>query len=136
MGIKFRNTKKQSKIIDIFKSENAPISASQIYDKLNLTYKTNLSTVYRCLSKLQKLDIIKKDTYQDATCYYSMNTEEDVHYLVCNKCNDVIKLNSCPLTKVISDIYKTTGFDISSHEIKLSGICSKCRGAMDEVNNS
>lgn len=131
MNIKYRKTKKQMKILDIFKEEKSPISASQLYEKINTIYTTNLSTIYRSLQKLEELEIIKKSMYQNGTCYYTLNSNDDIHYLVCNKCNEVVKLNSCPLTKVIKDISNKTGFSITSHDVKLNGICPKCK---EEIN--
>ena len=53
-----KNTKHRSKIIDILKCSNNPLTAEEIYDKCVKTENMNLSTIYRNLKVLNENVVI------------------------------------------------------------------------------
>ncbi|MEG2646074.1 MAG: transcriptional repressor [Clostridia bacterium] len=124
--IKTRNTLKKEKIIKIFKRAEKPMSSQEIYCILKKTIDINLSTVYRALNTLVKTNFITKELRQNGITYYEINDHIHKHYLVCNKCNSVLKLKECPIDNLAMEISKKTGYTITDHELEFRGICPNC----------
>ena len=88
-----KNTKHRSKIIDILKCSNNPLTAEEIYDKCVKTENMNLSTIYRNLKVLNENDVIEKAVKQDGTYCYMLKDNKHSHLLICTKCKKRRKHN-------------------------------------------
>lgn len=125
--VKVRNSKNRSIVLDTIKNEASPISADKIYESMNKIQKINLSTIYRILNTLTNQKLITKQIGQDGIFYYEINDNTHKHNIICDKCNNVTKINYCPIKEIESTIKKETNFDITNHIIEFHGICEKCR---------
>ena len=122
-----KNTKHRSKIIDILKCSNNPLTAEEIYDKCVKTENMNLSTIYRNLKVLNENDVIEKAVKQDGTYCYMLKDNKHSHLLICTKCKKCIKLYECPVYILDEKIEKKTGYKLQSHNLEMYGLCPKCR---------
>lgn len=119
-----KTTKNRELILSVFKNNNLPLCAEDIYTKLN--NKINIATIYRNLNLLSDKGILSKFVFEDGKMYYKLNNNEHTHKLVCNICHKVTSIKNCPMELLSKNITKTTGFQITSHNLELKGICPKC----------
>ena len=119
-------SKNKEKIIEILKIAGKPINVQYIYESLNSDNKVNLSTVYRCINSLCDENIISREVRNDKNAYYTLNTNEHIHQLICDICKDTILIDECPISTISKQIEDKTGFCITNHSVQLKGICKKC----------
>ena len=87
-----------------------------------------LATVYRTLTLLERVGLVRKLEVGDGIARYELNEkDESPHcHLVCAKCNRVIE-KSCPCTKKIRNFFEIDDFSITDHSLVLFGLCSECQ---------
>ncbi|MDD2494128.1 MAG: transcriptional repressor [Tissierellia bacterium] len=128
-----KNTKQRHMILSIIKSEKKPVTAEEIYIKLNKNKgNINLSTVYRTLNILSEKNILLKILKEDGTASYQINDNLHNHYITCYKCHNSILIDKCPIKDFSEKISKDTGYVITGHSLQLTGLCPKCS---KHVNN-
>ncbi|SHG91606.1 Fur family transcriptional regulator [Tepidibacter thalassicus] len=127
-GYKLTNQRKGI-IKTLFEHKNHFLSAEEIFSKLKeKNIKTNLSTVYRNLEILEKIDIIHKINIDGNYFKYELiqNKKQHNHVIICKNCGKTEKINFCPLEKIISNI-TNNNFVLTDHKFELYGYCNKCK---------
>jgi Fe2+ or Zn2+ uptake regulation protein len=100
----------------------------------NLKGKIALSTLYRVLNDLKKINVIKEfnTPEKETVVELSIHEEEDHHHhIFCKKCGDVEDINlssklEFDLDKEIIEIQNSLKFTVEEHTLELIGICSNC----------
>jgi len=100
----------------------------------NLKGKIALSTLYRVLNVLKKINVIKEfnTPEKETVVELSIHEEEDHHHhIFCKKCGDVQDINlsnklEVDLDKEIIEIQNSLKFTVEEHTLELIGICSNC----------
>jgi Fe2+ or Zn2+ uptake regulation protein len=100
----------------------------------NLKGKIALSTLYRVLNDLKKINVIKEfnTPEKETVVELSIHEEEDHHHhIFCKKCGDVQDINlssklEVDLEKEIIEIQNSLKFTVEEHTLELIGICSNC----------
>ncbi len=100
----------------------------------NLKGKIALSTLYRVLNDLKKINVIKEfnTPEKETVVELSIHEEEDHHHhIFCKKCGDVQDINlssnfEVDLDKEIIEIQNSLKFTVEEHTLELIGICSNC----------
>lgn len=122
-----KKTKPRMAIFEIFQNQDRPISAQEIYSLLEQE-KSPLwySTIYRVLEDFSSKNVIRRiDFNYINTSLYVASSFPHYHYAMCEKCLQPIIMRQCPINQ---DEIKLDdeNFKVTSHEIQLYGICSKC----------
>ena len=120
-----KNTKPRMEILKVLEQSNSPLTAEEIYAKLNKK-DINLSTVYRTLNTFDNCHIVKKEINKRKENIFSLEGE-DTHILVCVKCHRSIPLKGCPYHEANEELEKTTGFLIEDHNTEIYGVCPDCQ---------
>ncbi|MDD4876091.1 MAG: transcriptional repressor [Dehalococcoidales bacterium] len=88
--------------------------------------RLSLSTVYRTLQILKKLDLIEELHFDEAHHHYEVKSSSEHQHLVCLGCGKVIEVE-CPLSsKMRRDVARENNFKITGVEIRMEGYCHKC----------
>jgi Fur family ferric uptake transcriptional regulator len=119
-------TKKRMAILMLLEKTKSPMTAEEIYKAAVNDINMNLSTTYRTLAILSEKGILLKNLSHDGKTYYQINNHQHKHQLVCNICNEVVPISTCPLTELEESLQEKTGFTITGHSLEFSGICPKC----------
>lgn len=120
-------TKTRNIVLDIFKSTDRILNASEVYDICkDRNFDINLSTVYRICEVLSSKKILDKVINSNRINGYRLATSSHFHVLRCNSCDKTIKIN-CPFNVLSQYIESNTGFTLTKHDIDISGICSECK---------
>ncbi|SFR78775.1 Fur family transcriptional regulator [Anaeromicropila populeti] len=119
-------TKNRMIILTILENSILPLTAEDIYDTCLKTTKMNYSTVYRTLSVLYDKGILLKTYNLDGILSYKLNSNDHKHFLTCTKCNKSIPIAFCPLTALETNLAEETGFQITGHNLEITGLCPDC----------
>lgn len=129
-GIK--KTKQRLDIYHILANASKPLTATEIYDKLNSQKDGTgyaFSTVYRCLQTFESAGILTKSTaVTNEDAMYELRLEQHRHYAICLKCKERFPLRTC----FLGDLKKMLpanmeDFNITGHQLEIYGYCPKCQ---------
>lgn len=125
----YRITPIRTAILSRFTSREAPLSAIDIKNALRREgIPLNKTTVYRELSSLKKVGIIKEIILGDRTRRYEMADGDHHHHLVCVRCKNV---EDVPLKEDLDNeeywISRFKHFKVQSHSLEFFGVCAKCK---------
>lgn len=124
LGIKV--TKQRKTIIKILENTNTPLTADDIYERVEDKDTINYSTVYRTLSLLDEKGAVTKIGEPGGKTYYQLKRHYHEHKIECVECHECITINQCPLDAFSCMLNKETGFIITEHHLQIKGICPKC----------
>jgi Fur family ferric uptake transcriptional regulator len=110
--------------------ENSPdhISAEEIYAQVAATYPhVNISTVYRTLDLLKKLNLVFEINLGEGRVRYHAEESGHHHHLVCQGCNKVIDIDEATLSELRDVLKRDYDFDAELRHVGIFGLCRACR---------
>lgn len=103
------------------------LTADSIYIDLKKDNpELSLGTVYRNLTKLTEIGVIKKVSLPNQVDKFDKNLEPHAH-LICDICGSITDINIYGVSKFLNNISKDEDISISKYEITFNGICKKCK---------
>jgi Fur family ferric uptake transcriptional regulator len=115
-------------VLDVLHKADYHISAEEIFQQVKVVYPyANISTVYRTLELLKKLDLITEIDMGDGCIRYHLLEKGHHHHLICSKCGKVIELPESLLVELKKKLEDNYQFQADIKHLALFGICSKCR---------
>jgi len=129
----YKLTKPRIKLIEVICENDFFMSTDEIYRKVrNKSEGHSISTIYRSISILEEVGVLKK-IYIVNICYYKLEETGKHEFHVqakCVKCNKIIGINeeeiSEALDSSIEKLNKKQNIVIKSTNVVLSGICKEC----------
>ena len=110
------------------------LTAEEIYDYVKRRYPDiGIATVYRTIQVLSDLNLIDKLNLDDGYVRYEISRENKKepchhhHHLICLECGSIYAFQDDLLETLEERINETMGFKVVDHEVKLYGLCKKCR---------
>ena len=123
-----RLTPQRMLVIEALHSADRHISAEEIYEQLHSRYPyANISTVYRTLELLKKLDLVTETDFGEGYVRYHVAEKGHHHHLVCSSCGKVIDLKEFVLHPLKVTLLWEYDFDADLRHLAISGECSGCR---------
>lgn len=121
-------SKNRDFIFEIIYTAKVPLTVEDIQQEFRMRNKpVAISTIYRALEKLAEHNLIQKTVMMDdnKARYESISPDVHKHYFICVECEEMTKLEFCPLDY----LKKTVGseFEITGHKFELYGRCKNCR---------
>lgn len=122
-------------------SESSHLSAEEIHARLKQQSEaTGLATVYRTLSVLEDMGIVRSTDFGDGRARYEIAdvSSHYHHHLICTGCGRVEEVEDDLLQQIEEHVMERHGFKVINHSLKLYGLCRHCRdfrkihGATDE----
>ena len=115
-------------VLRLLIDSEVPLTLADIAESKHLASKADRATVYRLLTKLEKLAIIRRLGLHDRAAYYTMIFPgEHNDYLVCTECGKIERLDiECPVEELEEQIAKKSKFTQLYHELMFFGLCPKC----------
>jgi len=122
-----RWTKQRRMIIRVLLASTRPLSAQDIFAKLQRDYpKLRLSTVYRNLNSFKDGKIVRSLNLTGNEQKFELIDGNHHHHLICIECDDIIPLD-CPLKDFENKLKDDTGYTILDHRMKIYGLCPNCK---------
>jgi Fur family ferric uptake transcriptional regulator len=123
-----RLTPQRMLVIDALHNADKHISAEELYRQLHSHYPyANISTVYRTLELLKKLDLVTETNFGEGRVRYHVAEKGHHHHLVCRSCGSIIDLEERALYPLKDTLFQRYGFDADLRHLAISGECRKCR---------
>jgi len=125
-------------IISIFlMNRGRHLSADDVYSLLRESYPNNgIATVYRTLELLEEIEVLQRMDFGDGRARYEVKDEDSHHHhhLVCQECGKISEFDDDLLESLEAAIQRKTGFKITDHVAKFSGICAECQAKARQSN--
>ena len=124
---KLRITEPRKAIIRILVHKHGPYTAEEIYKKISKR-GCDLATVYRSITSMEKLGIVKRCEFGDGLARYELADEDDLHHhhhVICTSCKKIEPLEACEL-ETIDRFAQKKGFSNVSHNLEFFGTCARC----------
>lgn len=123
-----RMTKALEDVLRMLIESDKPLTLGDIADSQQLTSHADRATVFRLLTKLEKLGIIRRLGLHDRAAYYTMIFPgEHNDYLVCTACGRIDRLDiECPVEQLETQIATQSKFTQLYHELMFFGLCPNC----------
>ncbi len=123
-----RMTNQRALILDIISQSPGHLDADEVY-RLARQRQPNisLSTVYRNLQALKKLDLVQELHFDESHHHYEAKQSMEHHHLVCLGCGKVVEFGCGLSRKMMQEIARKKGFEVTGVEVHMTGYCSKCR---------
>lgn len=130
----FRLTGQRYEVIELLKRSGRHMTAMQIYEKLRGTRsQVSLATVYRTLSILEALRIVRRMELPDHPAVYELVAPDGAlkphGHLVCTGCGSVEDVEMSELADVAElgrKLEARRDFRISDIQVVVYGLCAKC----------
>lgn len=130
----FKLTARRELILKVLlQNEGEHLSAEEVYNLVKREEPdVGLATVYRALELFQEVGIIHAIDFGDGRKRYEFGMEEGKdqhhhHHLICTKCGSIIEFKEDLLDEIESRVSKKHNFTITDHQLKIFGVCSRCR---------
>jgi len=123
-----RATNQRALILEIIRQGKGHLDADEIYRQAREKQpRLSLSTVYRTLRMLKKLDLVEELHFDDTHHHYEVKPPTEHHHLVCLGCGKVVEFHN-PISRYIKRrAPEAKDFDITETEVRMTGYCAKCR---------
>ena len=127
-----RVTPQRALIMEIIRQGRGHLDAYEIYRRAQeRNPRLSLSTVYRTLQMLKKLDLVDELHFNEEHHHYEVKPSAEHHHLVCLGCGRVIEFHY-PLYRYIKNkVPEVKDFDVTETEVRVTGYCGRCRRSRD-----
>ncbi len=123
-----RLTPQRMLVIEALHNSDKHISAEEIYSQLHNRYPyANISTVYRTLELLKKLDLVTETDFGEGRVRYHVADKGRHHHLVCHSCGKIMDMEESALHPLKDTLSQKYGFDADLRHLAIAGECSGCR---------
>ena len=115
-------------------SASSPMSVQELHDEVVRTTSSDLSTQYRLMNELQRLDLVKAVEVrgQSMPGYVVHLPGESNNLLVCVRCGHYAWLEEpAEIRRLEERIAQNMKFGKLSHELRLNGVCEPCQETPD-----
>jgi Fur family ferric uptake transcriptional regulator len=124
----FRITPHRRRVAEIVCAADGHISAGEIYDEIHARNpQVNISTVYRTLEWLEKLNLVTRSDLGEGHVVYEIATRGKHHHLVCDQCGAIIEVEDHVLDCLRDLLMERYDFQAEIKHLAIHGVCSKCR---------
>lgn len=124
----YRLTPQRSLVIEVLQNANGHISAEEIYEQFHARYPhSNISTVYRTLELLKKLDLVTETDFGEGRVRYHVAEKSHHHHLLCRRCGNIIDLDESVLFPLRNTLLRDYAFEADLEHLAFTGECEECR---------
>ncbi len=118
-------------VMDMLAKAKVPMAPQDVINKAkDINALIGMVSVYRTLTLLAKLGLIKLVHLEDGSSGYVLSSAGHHHHIICRFCEQVIEFEGLDdMDSLISRLQSETGFKISDHLLQFYGICPACQKA-------
>ncbi len=125
----YRLTPQRLMIVAAIEDSEDHISAEEIYSQVVARYpNVNISTVYRTLELLKRLDLVTETDLGGGRVRYHPAYKGHHHHLVCRECGAMIDLDEALLEPLKESLARQYGFAADLTHLAIHGRCARCGG--------
>jgi Fe2+ or Zn2+ uptake regulation protein len=115
-------------ILGLLASEHGPFTAEEVHARMK-PGECDLVTVYRCLSAMEALNLVRRCDFGDGSYRYEFNTgEHHHHHIICRTCHGVETLDLC-VADGLERMARQMGYANVTHTLEIFGVCPNCQAS-------
>jgi Fur family ferric uptake transcriptional regulator len=108
---------------DHYTPEDIYMLIKQQHPEINI----GIATVYRTLTLLEESKIVSSISFGIQGKKYELGLKKHHDHLICTKCGDIIEFYDDTIEKRQEAIAEKFNFKMTSHTMKIEGICEDCQ---------
>ncbi len=120
-----KRTRQREAVLSVLENAELPMSALEIYDRLDKSEPVWLSTVYRALEIFTDKNVVTKIMIDGDTTFYTLTRRGHMHYAVCVECRKIVTMKNCPMTD-FEPALSDDDFHVLGHRVEMYGYCKDC----------
>jgi len=122
-----RITPQRKLVLGVLAQAKGHMDAFEIYEQgRRLDARLSLSTVYRSLSVLKEVGVVRELHLDDEHHHYELDGRDGHSHLVCLECGRVIEVDSSAFVAAAAEVGAAHQFEVASAQVELSGYCADC----------
>src|SRR6266511_531445 len=124
-----KRTSQRDLILDIFLRTEAHLSSEDLYRLVRQRDSSiGQTTVYRTLKLLTEAGLAREVRFGDGITHYEHNYKHQHHdHMICSECGRIIEFFSAELEAIQDAMAAKHRFELTSHLLRMIGICAACR---------
>jgi Fur family ferric uptake transcriptional regulator len=123
----YRLTLQRMMVLSAIENSDNHISAEEIYAQIVVKYpNVNISTVYRTLELLKRLNLVTETYLGDGYIRYHPVEKGHHHHLVCEKCESIIDIDESTLARLQDVLLHRYNFNARLSHLAIFGRCANC----------
>ena len=127
MSERTRRSRQRDRILEVLRQTRSHPTAKWLFDRVRKQFPSlSLGTVYRNLGILAKQGLVSRLDFGSGFDRFEATTLPH-HHFVCESCGQVTDLDLPVDHSLTQKLQKATGYAATRHEIRLYGLCEKCR---------
>ena len=126
-----KRTAQRDLILDVFLRTEGHVSGEDLYRLVREQDPTvGQTTVYRTLRLLTEAGLAREVRFGDGRAHYEHNYKHDHHdHMICKECGKIIEFYSRELEAIQDAMAAKHKFELTSHLLRMIGVCADCRRA-------
>ena len=126
-----RITAPRRAVMQVLIESDAPLSPQEVLKQAQTVHQSlGLVTVYRTLTLLSELDLVRRAHRDDGCHGYLLASPGHRHALICQSCGRAVEFQGeDDIHTLIERVEAGTGYRVDSHLLQLFGLCPECREA-------
>lgn len=123
-----RRTSQRSLLYDLIRKAGGHIDADELYRMARQKKaRISLSTVYRNLQLFKGLGLIEEHDFAEPHRHFEVKPRAEHQHLLCERCGKIVEFRHPLIEKIKAEVATAQGFMVSSADVHLVGLCSKCQ---------
>jgi Fur family ferric uptake transcriptional regulator len=124
-----KRTAQRDLILDVFLQTEGHMSGEDLYRLVSEQDPTvGQTTVYRTLRLLTDAGLAREVRFGDGRAHYEHNYKHQHHdHMICSDCGKIIEFYSAELEALQDAVAAKHKFKLTSHLLRMIGICDECR---------
>jgi len=124
----FKLTPQRRAVIGAIAASPDHLTPTDIYRKVLQGHPaTGLTTIYRTLEILARLELICELHAGGSVRSYTIGAPEHHHHIICTGCGAVVDFSGHHLSQLEARLSRETGFEIEGHLLEFTGRCRNCQ---------
>ena len=121
----FRTTRQRKGVFEVVAGSHDHPTADEIFERAKKRMpEISFATVYNCLSVLVQCGLVRQVTLDRSPTRFCPNMREHCHFF-CEDCGEITDIE-LPARSTIGNVVVPSGFEVSTFDISLRGVCQKC----------
>jgi len=123
-----RITPQRVAILKVFLSSDEHPSVERVYEQVRVDFPTtSLATVYKTVALLKQMGEILEIGFADGRNRYDGLKPYPHPHLICTRCKRIMDPEVTLLEQLKSEVERTSGYRVVSHQLEFFGICPACQ---------
>lgn len=124
-----KRTAQRDLILNVFLRAEGHVTGEDLFRLVREQDPTvGQTTVYRTLKLLTDSGLAREVRFGDGRAHYEHNYKHQHHdHMICSRCGRVIEFYSPELEAIQDKMAAKHKFELTSHLLRMIGVCAKCR---------